>query len=176
MSAGDVLASALAGAIRAERKAQERTQAAVFEAAGISKRAYITYENGTRDLSVPRLIAIAAALNVTPADLFRRAQDAASGRTPPMTAPNPDERYQIVVTHRAVHDAIIRALGPNAVLAPMPSAEDDLPTYGVVPRVVVEASSFTCPSCGRTSYHPEDVANGYCGACHAFTGTPGARA
>ena len=105
-----------------------------------------------------------------------RGEAARAAATVAAGPPNPDEGYQIVVTHRAVHDAIIRALGPNAVLAPMPSAEDDLPTYGVVPRVVVEASSFTCPSCGRTSYHPEDVANGYCGACHAFTGTPGARA
>jgi len=28
--------------------------------------------------------------------------------------------------------------------------------------------SFTCPDCGRTSYHPEDVKNRYCGACHMF--------
>jgi hypothetical protein len=32
-------------------------------------------------------------------------------------------------------------------------------------------ASFTCPACGRTSHHPEDIRNGYCGACHAFTGT-----
>lgn len=30
--------------------------------------------------------------------------------------------------------------------------------------------SFTCPVCGMTSYHPADIANGYCGNCHAFTG------
>ncbi len=29
---------------------------------------------------------------------------------------------------------------------------------------------FTCPDCGAVSYHPEDLAHGYCGACHAFTG------
>lgn len=28
--------------------------------------------------------------------------------------------------------------------------------------------SFTCPRCRRTSWHPDDVANGYCGACHEF--------
>jgi len=32
--------------------------------------------------------------------------------------------------------------------------------------------SFTCPACGRTSHHPEDLKHGYCGACHAFTGLP----
>lgn len=36
---------------------------------------------------------------------------------------------------------------------------------GTVPEV-----SFTCPRCGRTSYHPRDMAEGYCGACHAWTG------
>ena len=28
--------------------------------------------------------------------------------------------------------------------------------------------SFTCPHCGRTSYHPQDLAQRYCGACHRF--------
>ena len=31
---------------------------------------------------------------------------------------------------------------------------------------------FTCPRCGRTSYHPRDLAEGYCGACHDWTGRP----
>jgi hypothetical protein len=26
--------------------------------------------------------------------------------------------------------------------------------------------SITCPICGMTSYHPTDVAEGYCGRCH----------
>lgn len=30
--------------------------------------------------------------------------------------------------------------------------------------------SFTCPRCGRVSQHPTDAAEGYCGACHAWTG------
>jgi ribosomal protein L37E len=34
------------------------------------------------------------------------------------------------------------------------------------------APSFTCPRCDRTSYHPDDRKNGYCGACHDYTGTP----
>jgi hypothetical protein len=28
--------------------------------------------------------------------------------------------------------------------------------------------SFTCPKCGMTSHNPHDVANNYCGNCHAF--------
>lgn len=31
-------------------------------------------------------------------------------------------------------------------------------------------SSFTCPKCGRTSHNPNDVREGYCGACHDWTG------
>jgi hypothetical protein len=31
------------------------------------------------------------------------------------------------------------------------------------------ADSFTCPRCGRTSHHPDDVRERYCGACHEFT-------
>lgn len=32
--------------------------------------------------------------------------------------------------------------------------------------------SVTCPVCGMTSYHPDDVQHGYCGNCHDFT-SPG---
>jgi hypothetical protein len=28
--------------------------------------------------------------------------------------------------------------------------------------------SYTCPKCGMTSYHPEDIKNKYCGNCHQF--------
>jgi hypothetical protein len=30
--------------------------------------------------------------------------------------------------------------------------------------------SYTCPQCGRTSQAPRDERDGYCGACHDFTG------
>ena len=30
--------------------------------------------------------------------------------------------------------------------------------------------SITCPQCERTSWHPDDIRNGYCGGCHAYTG------
>jgi hypothetical protein len=29
--------------------------------------------------------------------------------------------------------------------------------------------SITCPRCGRTSHHPGDVAQGFCGNCHDWT-------
>jgi hypothetical protein len=36
--------------------------------------------------------------------------------------------------------------------------------------VTVEQESFTCPKCGMVSYNPNDIAHGYCGNCHDFTG------
>lgn len=29
---------------------------------------------------------------------------------------------------------------------------------------------FTCPRCGKVSAHPKDLEEGYCGACHDWTG------
>lgn len=31
---------------------------------------------------------------------------------------------------------------------------------------------FVCPWCRAASSHPDDLRHGYCGRCHAFTGTP----
>ncbi|KKM23194.1 hypothetical protein LCGC14_1617650 [marine sediment metagenome] len=31
---------------------------------------------------------------------------------------------------------------------------------------MVEPESYTCPECGMTSYHPEDVKHEYCANCH----------
>ncbi|HJQ59437.1 MAG TPA: hypothetical protein VJ890_21195 [Vineibacter sp.] len=34
------------------------------------------------------------------------------------------------------------------------------------------AESFTCPRCGAVSHNPGDIANRYCGRCHAFVDDP----
>lgn len=34
------------------------------------------------------------------------------------------------------------------------------------------ADSYTCPVCDKTSHHPKDVEQGYCGNCHRYTGDP----
>jgi hypothetical protein len=39
------------------------------------------------------------------------------------------------------------------------------------PDVPRPRESFTCHKCGATSYHALDVKEGYCGQCHAWTGT-----
>lgn len=35
---------------------------------------------------------------------------------------------------------------------------------------IMQAPSFTCPICNRTSYHPMDIQEGYCASCHQWTG------
>lgn len=39
-------------------------------------------------------------------------------------------------------------------------------------QIAAPAGSITCPTCGATSHHPRDVAEGYCGACHWWTSDP----
>jgi ribosomal protein S27AE len=58
--------------------------------------------------------------------------------------------------------------------AGVPIADDppERPSAATPPRARVAAPSITCPRCGATSYHPEDVREGYCGRCHEFTGRP----
>jgi hypothetical protein len=62
--------------------------------------------------------------------------------------------------------------GPTAPRSPLPDYLCDLldlPRQTVPPVEEEPARSFTCPSCGRTSHNPNDV-EGYCGACHGWTG------
>jgi hypothetical protein len=46
-------------------------------------------------------------------------------------------------------------------------------------EVVDDGRGIHCLRCGRTSYHPADVRERYCGACHTFhidEATPAPRA
>jgi hypothetical protein len=42
-----------------------------------------------------------------------------------------------------------------------------------IARQGVAVVTFACPRCSATSAHPTDAAEGYCGACHDWTGTDG---
>jgi len=33
-------------------------------------------------------------------------------------------------------------------------------------------AAFRCPCCGMVSHNPNDIEQGYCGACHWWTGDP----
>lgn len=37
-----------------------------------------------------------------------------------------------------------------------------------VAGVLAGRPRITCPRCARTSHHPDDVTNRYCGACHQY--------
>lgn len=50
-----------------------------------------------------------------------------------------------------------RGDGPLALSAALLAAADQVPR-------------FTCPVCWRTSWNPTDLEEGYCGACHDYTG------
>jgi hypothetical protein len=46
----------------------------------------------------------------------------------------------------------------------------DAPDLGEIPPLAAPSPTFTCSQCHTVSTHPDDIANGYCGRCHAFTG------
>jgi ribosomal protein L37E len=50
----------------------------------------------------------------------------------------------------------------------MAASRDDT-RWAKLARELHGTPSVTCPRCGRTSHHPDDVAEGYCGACHDWT-------
>lgn len=73
--------------------------------------------------------------------------------------------------HRqALRDGIpdlVRAWELWQSMAPTPTAAEFLAELDRAPTPV---AGFTCPRCRRTSHHPDDIRNGYCGACHDYTG------
>lgn len=44
-----------------------------------------------------------------------------------------------------------------------------LAAFAVEVLMSEQQPSVTCPDCGRTSYHPQDIAEGYCSNCHDWT-------
>ena len=45
---------------------------------------------------------------------------------------------------------------------------DDAEDYAGLPAVEGPPASIQCPTCGKVSYHPQDIANRYCGFCAKF--------
>ena len=48
-----------------------------------------------------------------------------------------------------------------------PFVVDSQPRYVLV-QEPGKPPSITCRTCGKTSYHPTDIAQRYCGHCHVF--------
>ena len=75
-------------------------------------------------------------------------------------------------------DQLARILRKAAVEGRLPASRWPLMFLSIA-QVLVDAGyrlvepkrqpSITCPVCAATSYHPEDIRQGYCGQCHAFT-------
>lgn len=69
------------------------------------------------------------------------------------------------VKRRLIDSADARGISLNAyVLTVLAQHEDPLPKREPTPI----PPSITCPRCLRTSFHPEDIAQRYCGACHQY--------
>lgn len=83
---------------------------------------------------------------------------------------------QLVELADKLLDYIMRSAGPRMQatstwarrLAEL--RNDRVPSSGVVGEssTVMPPSSITCPTCSRTSYHPEDVRQRYCCFCHRY--------
>lgn len=63
------------------------------------------------------------------------------------------------------------AAGGAVVTVPTLADAGPLPETPASPPTVA-AMAITCPYCGRTSHHPQDEANRYCGSCHWWTSDP----
>lgn len=57
------------------------------------------------------------------------------------------------------------------LMALIPNPGDKIITngYEVTKIGTYKAVSIVCPRCGMTSFHPVDVAEGYCGNCRDWT-------
>ncbi|WP_343466316.1 helix-turn-helix transcriptional regulator [Rhodococcus aetherivorans] len=67
---------ALAAEVRARRAYLHMAQGELIAASGLSRSTIGRIENGERDMDIPQLVAIAAALETTPAELLQAATDA----------------------------------------------------------------------------------------------------
>lgn len=67
---------ALAGEVRARRAYRRMTQAELIKETGLSRSTVGRIENAERDMDIPQLLAIAAALGTTPAEMLQAAADA----------------------------------------------------------------------------------------------------
>lgn len=72
----EAMRDALASEVRSRRAYRRMSQAELVEATGLSRSTIGRIENGDRDMDIPQLIAIAAALGTTPTELLQAATDA----------------------------------------------------------------------------------------------------
>jgi len=64
--------------------------------------------------------------------------------------------HQLDAAHATTPEAIAFGGGRLALIAAVLQKSSDIPP------------SIVCPRCHARSFHPRDIAEKYCGACHAF--------
>jgi hypothetical protein len=76
----------------------------------------------------------------------------------------------IASTHIRAREVAFAFLGNHWSDVVEATAFDDWSIYpmGELARITVPTPSFTCRRCGAVSYHPKNVTERYCGACHKF--------
>lgn len=77
------------------------------------------------------------------------------------------ERYQ-AIGDPEWRQEMLRAVGVELIAEGSKAWDADVREF-LVQRSAVDQPSITCPVCGMTSYHPEDIRQGYCGRCHDYT-------
>lgn len=83
-----------------------------------------------------------------------------------------DRQGNLVVVDKAGHRGHASYEGCRQAM--VQEAEEQLQRIEAGVRYPPE-SSFTCPRCGAVSRLPEDLAQGYCGRCHDWTGSAAPR-
>lgn len=75
-SSTEDIRQAVAAELRAARARVRMTRPQLVAASGVSKSALERLENGERDMDIPQLVALTAALNTTPVKFMQSVHDA----------------------------------------------------------------------------------------------------
>jgi hypothetical protein len=87
--------------------------------------------------------------------------------------PRPDPMFDRYVTVAATFTMQPCGCQVRALFGPGGKMGGPMKDWKMYQQEVPEAG-ITCPQCGRTSYSPDDVREGYCGHCHDWT-SPGSK-
>ena len=80
-----------------------------------------------------------------------------------MPEATPEEHYQVL---KVLHRKFIEYRTGKPF--PFDPTEPDDAQYRLVTAPATQAPGILCLTCGRTSYHHDDIANCYCGHCNRF--------
>lgn len=75
-----------------------------------------------------------------------------------------------ILCQRPQGEAVIYEEAAVAELYPLREPGNDRQIETVTVTALQIEEGFTCPQCGLVSHHPNDVVEGYCAHCRAWTG------